>query len=61
VTFDDNGFAIASAIPRAAAIPMNNGERESDAKRVQKQPNGGRSWLSFQQSILLVYTKIMQK
>jgi hypothetical protein len=32
VAFDDNAFAITSAIPRAAAIPMYNGEQGTDAK-----------------------------
>jgi hypothetical protein len=33
VTFDDSAFAITSAIPRAAAIPMYNGERGTDTKK----------------------------
>jgi hypothetical protein len=51
VAFDDSAFAITSAIPRAAAIPMYNGERGADAKNTFKTNFGGRSRLSFQQSI----------
>ena len=51
MTFDDNAFAITSAIPRAAAIPMYNGERGTDAKNTFKTGFGGRSRLSFRQSI----------
>jgi hypothetical protein len=32
MTFDDNAFAITSAIPKAATTPMYNGERGTDAK-----------------------------
>jgi hypothetical protein len=51
MTFDDNAFAITSAIPRAAAIPMYNDERGTDAKNTFKTGFGGRSRLSFRQSI----------